>query len=248
MTTPSLYFQTVVVPAGKGNLSFRCHVSPDPVRPRGAVLMIHGRDGAADQPHMRALAQAYHDHGWKVAAPDLPHSRATPDCGAPEDLTMQGHARDAARALEAMAPRFPDGLPVALCGHSLGAYAIATMAASCPGLHHLMAVSPVLSGRALLAARTAMGPPAVAALEAEAPRLRATMEAESAEPFLSGLDVPVAVMTGGADAITPPADARAYFDAAPGARFFCVLNEQHHCPDGPVTARALTAALDAVGA
>lgn len=159
---------------------------------------------------------------------------------------MDSHARAADKVLREIGHTSLDGLPMALCGHSLGAYAVAAIAEKAYGLHHVLAVSPVVSGAALLAARARMGPPALDALAREAPRLRATMEASSAVPFLKTLAVPVAVMTGTLDGLTPPSDARAYFNAAVEGCFFAALFGEHHCPTGPVLNTALDAAFDAV--
>lgn len=240
--------ETFSVPNDVGSEPIPCHVFEPELPPKAAALVIHGRNGAMHQPHIQALIRACLARGWCVAAPDLPYSAATPALGPSEHITMEGHARAAAAVLAAYSTRLADALPLALCGHSLGAHAVAAIAQDAPDLHHLLAVSPVVSGQALLDARAAMGPPALEALAREAPRMRETMAAESAVPFLNRLDVPVAVMTGALDGLTPPAAARAYFDAAPRACFFSVLKDQHHCPTGPELDRALAAAFDAVDA
>ena len=225
----------------------QCHVADPAGTPRGLLLLIHGRNGSAAQPHIDEIARAYLDRGWRVAAPDLPHSEATPGLGASADLTMTGHAAAAARVLRWL--RAQDlTRPFALAGHSLGAYAVALIADQAEGLHHLLAVSPALSGRALLAARRAMGPDAIAALEREVPLMRAEMEACDAAPALARLAAPVAVLTGAPDGLTPPRFARAYFASAAEGRFYATIPEQHHCPVGPVTRAFYDAALDAVDA
>ncbi|MCA8881843.1 MAG: alpha/beta fold hydrolase [Rhodobacteraceae bacterium] len=224
-----------------------CHISEPGGELRGLVLLIHGRNGAAAQPQIDEIARAYLARGWQVAAPDLPASLVLPGSDAPQDPTMTDHLDSARRVLNWLrslrqSPRF------ALAGHSLGAYAGAMLAGDAGDLHHLLAVSPALSGRALLAARRAMGPAAIADLESEAPRMRAEMEACDAGPALARLDAPVAVLTGAPDGLTPPRFARAYFASAAEGRFYATIPGQHHCPTGPVTARLLEAALDAVEA
>lgn len=212
------------------------------------VLLIHGRNGAAHQPHMSALGQAYLRRGWSVVAPDLPFSAASPSLGAPEDATMAHHLAAASEVLAWLDAQRNATAPLALCGHSIGAYVAARLAETRQRLHHLCAVSPVVSGKHLLEARKAMGGDALAVLKQEVPAMYAAMANESCAVALSGVDVPVAVMTGALDGITPPDHARAYFAAAPQACFFSVLPGLHHCPDGPVLEQAMAAALDAVGA
>ncbi|QIE57270.1 alpha/beta fold hydrolase [Pikeienuella piscinae] len=216
-----------------------------PASARRIAVLLHGRDGSADSDHMRLLADAYIGRGWSVLAPDLAHSRATPGSGDPERFSMTGHVRDARAAIGWVQARGPERL--ALAGHSIGAYAAAELAEEAQ-VDHLIAVSPVLSGAALLAARRAMGPDAVAALAREAPEMRREMEALDAAPALARCLAPVAVMTGARDALTPPCDALAWFRAARVPRFFSVLPGESHCPTGPVYRRAIEAALDALEA
>ncbi|MEM8956757.1 MAG: alpha/beta fold hydrolase [Pseudomonadota bacterium] len=238
--------ETIPAPCAVGPGAIPCHLFEPDQAPHAVALVVHGRNGAMHQPHIQALIQAYLTRGWRVMAPDLPHSAATPASGPSEDVTMDGHARAAGDVLTAILRDHSEGLPLGLCGHSLGAHAIAAIAGDVPELHHLLAVSPVVSGLALLDARAAMGPPALEALAREAPRMRETMASESAVPFLERLEAPVAVMTGALDGLTPPAAARAYFDAAPRACFYAVLKGQHHCPTGPELDRALASSFDAV--
>ena len=237
---------TFSVPGTIGPAPSPCYLFAPERDPYGVALVIHGRNGAMHQPHIQTLIRTYLTRGWRVLAPDLPYSAASPALGPAAQITMNGHARAAGEVLAAFIADHSDGLPLALCGHSLGAHAVAALAGDVPDLHHLLAVSPVVSGQALLDARTAMGPPALEALAREAPLMRETMAAESAVPHLERLEAPVAVMTGALDGLTPPAAARAYFNAAPGACFFTILKDQHHCPTGPVVDLALEAAFDAL--
>jgi pimeloyl-ACP methyl ester carboxylesterase len=222
-------------------------VSERKVPPAGTALVLHGRNGAPDQPQVAAIVTAYVARGWRVVAPELPCSAALPGSGPPSELTMARYRHAAAEVRAWVTRRWPDGR-LALAGHSLGAYAAAHVAGEIQGLHHLLAVSPALSGRALLEARLAMGPQAVAALEREAPLMRAEMEAEDATDALKILGAPLAVVSGARDGIVPLRVARAYFDAAPLACFFAALPDQHHCPAGPDVDLMLAAALTALDA
>jgi pimeloyl-ACP methyl ester carboxylesterase len=233
---------------GGGEAPIACQIV-EPVLPVvGVALLVHGRDGAGTSAHMVPIADAYVGRGWRVVAPDLPLSRATPGSGPPEDFTMQRHVEDARQVLAWVLGEMPVARRLALAGHSMGAYAIARLAAESVAAEHLLAVSPVVSGTALLEARRAMGPAAVQELERDAPKLRAEMTAHDAVPALQKLTAPVAVVTGREDGITPVAAARAYFAAAPAAVFYSALPGQHHCPEGPLYTAALAAALDALGA
>lgn len=233
--------------AGAGGAPWPVVISEKGGQAAGTALVVHGRNGAPDQSQIVEIAQAYLARGWRVAAPELPYSSALPESGPPGELTLDRHRRAAADVYLWAASRWADA-PLALAGHSIGAYAAARLAAEAEGLHHLLAVSPVISGRALLDARIAMGPKAVEALEREVPLLRAEMEAEDAAPALASLSAPVAVVSGELDGLVPLHAARAYFDAAPRGHFFGALPGEHHCPAGPAAAQMLAAALVAVGA
>lgn len=213
----------------------------------GTVLLVHGRNGAPGQAQIAEIAEAYLARGWRVAAPELPNSIALPDSGPPDQVTFSGHTRAAAGVWAWLAQTWPDQ-PRALAGHSIGAYAIAHLAGDDAETHHVLAVSPPLSGMVLLSAREAMGPEAVAAVKREAPLFHAEMPVADAAPALARSQAPLAVVTGAADGLVRLKDARAYFSTAPNGRFFGALPDEHHCPAGPACAGMLAAALLAVGA
>ncbi len=215
--------------------------------PRGTVLLVHGRNGAPGQAQIAEIAEAYLARGWRVAAPELPHSIALPDSGPSDQVTFTGHMRAAAGVWAWLAQTWPDQRR-ALAGHSIGAYAIAHLAGDDPGTDHILAVSPPLSGMVLLSARVAMGPDAVEAVKREAPLFHAEMPIADAAPALARSHAPLAVVTGAEDGLVRLKDARAYFNAAPNGRFFGALPNEHHCPAGKACADMLAAALVAVGA
>lgn len=220
-------------------------ISTPSAHPAGTLLLIHGRNGSPDQPQIAGIAEAYLTRNWRVVAPELPHSAALPDSGPPENLSMEGNWRTAGQVLAWMRPQWPG--PLAIAGHSIGGYAVAMLSTE-PDLHHLLAVSPVLSGQRQLDARRSLGPQAMAELEREAPVYRAELETADGSVPLATSTVPAAVVTGTADTVVTLDHARAWFDAAPGARFFGALPGQPHCPEGPDYLAMLAAALTAVGA
>ena len=215
--------------------------------PLGTVLLVHGRNGAPDQMQIAEIALAYLRRGWRVVAPELPHSSALPRSGAPDLVTFAGHVDAAAVAWAWVAREWP-GQPRALAGHSLGGFAVAQLASTSPDTHHVLALSPVLSGRHLHLAREAMGPAALDEVRREAPAYFAEMQTADAQPALSRVTAPLAVVTGASDGLIPLHDARAYFAAAPNARFFAAIPDQHHCPAGEACADLLMAALSVLGA
>lgn len=215
--------------------------------PRGTVLLVHGRNGAPGQPQIAEIAGAYLRAGWRVVAPELPNSAALPDSGPPGEVTFSGHVRAAGAVWDWVARQWP-GERRALAGHSIGAFAIAHLAAGTPDAHHVLAVSPPMSGRVLLHAREAMGPAAIEEVRREAPPYFTEMHTADALPALNRMAAPLAVVTGALDGLVPLKDARAYFAAAPDGRFFAALPGQHHCPAGSACAQMLSAALAALDA
>ena len=212
---------------------------------QGTVLLVHGRNGAPGQAQIAEIALAYLARGWRVAAPELPNSIALPESGPSDQVTFSGHTSAAMAVWHWLAAEFP-GAPLALAGHSIGAYAIAHLAAATPGTHHVLAVSPPMSGMVLLNARQAMGPAAIDAVRAEAPLFLAEMPTADATQALRSITAPLAVVTGASDGLVRLNDARAYFDAAPNARFFAAIPNEHHCPAGAPCASMLSAALAAL--
>lgn len=215
--------------------------------PRGTVLLVHGRNGAPDQAQIAEIANAYLARDWRVAAPELPNSIAVPDLGPADQVTFTRHSQATAEAWAWLAGQWPDS-PRALAGHSIGAFAIAQLAGAAPEAHHLLAVSPPISGMVLLSARHAMGPAAIEAVQREAPLFYAEMTTADAAPSLARSPAPLAVVTGAEDGLVRLHDARAYFNTAPNGRFFGTLPDEHHCPAGHACAQMLNAALTAVGA
>lgn len=230
-----------------GSAPIAVAVAADVPNPVGTVMLVHGRNGAPDQPHIAEIARAYLSSGWRVAAPELPHSAATSDSGPADKLTLASQ-RDAARQVLAWVRSLWPETPTALAGHSLGGFTVGTLAQGDEGLHHLLAVSPVMSGRRMLAARRALGPQAMAELEREAPLYRQELETADIAHGLGTTTMPVAVVTGAADGLVTVDHAKAYFQAARNGVFFGALPDVHHCPTGPACARMLAAALVAVGA
>ena len=214
--------------------------------PRGTVLLAHGRNGAPDQAQIAEIAEAYLARDWRVAAPELPNSIALPNSGPPEEVTFTRHAQATADVWAWLVRQWPD-TPQALAGHSIGAFAIAQLAGAAPEAHHLLAVSPPISGMVLLSARVAMGPDAVEAVKREAPLFHAEMPVADAAPALARSAAPLAVVTGAEDGLVRLHDARAYFNAAPNGRFFGALPNEHHCPAGAACGQMLAAALTALG-
>ncbi|MEO1531347.1 MAG: hypothetical protein AAFU72_04185 [Pseudomonadota bacterium] len=225
---------------------------------RGLAVFFHGRNGAPDQPQIIEGAAALARHGFTVLVPALPCSApntATGTAGGtPERFTMTQHYEDAARVLDcagkggSAALGAPAG-PVLAMGHSMGAYAALRLAAERGAgvIGAVLAVSAVVSGNAILAAREAMGPAALEALEREVPGATAEYATHDLEPLAPALTQPAAFLTGTRDGLTRPGDV-ARFASLLVSPFVATIPDAEHCPSGAAYGIALDRALGAIAA
>lgn len=226
---------------------------------RGLALMLHGRNGAPAQPQIVEAAGALARHGFTTVIPALPNSAPNAEDGTaggePHSFTMAAHHADAARVLDwlakggAEAAGGPPG-QVLLAGHSMGAYAALRLAAEHGGdaVGAVLAVSAVVSGNALLAARAAMGPGALAALEREVPGATAEYTAHDLAPFAARLTQSLAFLTGVRDGLTRPGDVSRFAATLKPAPFVATIPGAEHCPSGPAYELALDRALGRIAA
>ncbi|MEL6198482.1 MAG: alpha/beta fold hydrolase [Pseudomonadota bacterium] len=195
-------------------------------------LVIHGRNGAVDSDHMRPIIEALRAHG-AVCAPDLRFSDANGSEGTGRGFTLSQHLDDARRVLDSLRSSEHDE-PIMMAGHSVGAFAALSLAAEYGAavVCGVLAVSPAISGQALLAARAAMGPGALAALNDEAPQAAADYRRHDLLPKASSIGQPVALLVGEDDGLTPPSDVSRLADALPRVVGHEVIPGVHHCPVG----------------
>ncbi|GAB5375831.1 MAG: hypothetical protein AcusKO_22930 [Acuticoccus sp.] len=215
----------------------------------GAVLVAHGRNGAADQAHITPVVAACLARDYWVAVPDLCYSAANDSAGPAAGFTMTAHLADVRTVLDwaAAQPAWATGGPRIAAGHSMGAYAVLRLAAETAAagtITGVMAISPVIAGRALIAARERMGPHALAALSAELPGAFAEWPRHDMMPLASRITQPAAVIVGADDTLTTPQDAKTLADALPNLVHSAVLGGEHHCPLGADYAASLAVALD----
>ncbi|MBJ3777613.1 alpha/beta hydrolase [Acuticoccus mangrovi] len=211
---------------------------------RGTLILAHGRNGAAAAPHLVPILAAATERGLVTVAPDLCHSANNDSAGAACDFTMAAHLADVATVVE-WAEAAEPACPRLLAGHSMGAYAALRLAARHPAhLRGVLAVAPVISGTALFAARQAMGPDALPALFQEVAAAHDEWPRHDLAAVAPLVDVPVAIIVGADDAVTPPAHAhrlagwlgtRAHVDVIPG---------EPHSPLGPAYVASVGHALD----
>ncbi|MEM8854643.1 MAG: alpha/beta fold hydrolase [Pseudomonadota bacterium] len=216
--------------------------------PAGVAVVAHGRNGATDQPQIQDMIGASLRRGWQVFAPDMCHSGANESAGGANGFTMAAHTADVAAVMAWL--RHHGAAPaeaIALLGHSMGAYAVVRAAAAAPGeVRGLVAVSPVISGAALIRARRVMGEAAIRALREELPHAFTEWPQHDLAHIAPKVGVPTAVIVGADDTLTTPADAQILASWLPACVWSDVIPSQHHCPSGEAFSRSLDGALSRI--
>jgi len=217
--------------------------------PRGLAVTIHGRNGDAASPHMRKVIGPYLNRGYVVVAPNLSASEHNDAAGTGADFTISGHVRDARRVIDwAIAEAGRRGwprAPLALAGHSMGGYAALRIAAEDEeGRYaHVLAVSTFTTGERQLAVRMRLAPDAVEILARECPAAVTDWPRHDILADARRLTLPVAVVAGAGDMITPPANCKELFDRLPNGVCWAVMPEAHHCMEGPTSEAVIGGAL-----
>lgn len=229
------------------------------VRPVGPangrlVLISHGRNGAAEAPHIGIIAEPYLLRGYTAVIPDLCASHHNGSAGTGDDFTIGLHVRDTRRALLwAMAEATDlscDPDLVALAGHSMGGYAVSFLAATefRTRVRHVLAAAPFTSGRRQLEARARLHPQGVDSLRSELPRALTDWPQHDIFAVIAQLSMPVSTVVGVLDTVTPEENVLEFNLMLPLAVDHVVLDGAHHCLEGGPHTAVLTAVVDRLDA
>jgi alpha-beta hydrolase superfamily lysophospholipase len=202
------------------------------------AVVAHGRNGAAHAPHMQKLIDAYRARDYIVLSPDCCASAWNDSAGKEADFLLGNHVRDVRRtvdwALANAAAVGWDGTHLALCGHSMGAYAVARLAATAyvDRAAHLLLVSPFTSGRRQIEAREKYHPDGIANLRHDVPRALEEWPCHDIFTVIDRLTLPVALFAGGKDIVAPPENVREFVERLPLPPLYRLLPEASHCLEG----------------
>lgn len=221
----------------------------DAPSPRLAVT-AHGRNGAARAPHMQKLIDAYRARDYVVVSPDCCASAWNDSAGDEADFLLEHHVRDVRRAIDwaigNAAALGWSGAHLALCGHSMGAYAVARLAAGdhAGRVAHLLLVSPFTSGIRQIEAREKYHPDGIANLKREVPHALGEWPRHDIFTAIDRLTMPVAVFAGGKDIVAPPENVDELVERLPSPPLYRLLPEASHCLEGGDYQGELIGAID----
>lgn len=119
--------------------------------PRYAVIQ-HGLTGSIDQAHIKTIESAYRDAGYTTLALDCTNTLNMSD-GTLAEVTVQQHCDDLADAMAWLRKEHKPERPVALAGHSMGAFSVLSYAEDRPDeVEHVFASAAMTSGINLMQA------------------------------------------------------------------------------------------------
>jgi len=202
------------------------------------AVIAHGRNGAANAPHMMKLIDVYRARGYIVVSPDCCASAWNEAAGEERDFLLADHVRDVRRAIEWAEDNAAtlgwSGEHLVLAGHSMGAYAVAHLAATDwhGRIGHLVLVSPFTSGTRQIEAREKYHPDGIANLRRDVPAALDEWPRHDIFTVIDKLTLPTAVIAGAKDIVAPPENVREFVERLPTAPAFLMLPEASHCLEG----------------
>ncbi len=115
--------------------------------PKGLAFVMHGSGGFKEQPHIRAIADAFRENGYTVISFDTTNSIGESD-GKYEDATTTNYYEDLEDIIKWSEQQEWYQEPFVLAGHSLGGICIALYAENYPEKVKAVApISTVMSGK-----------------------------------------------------------------------------------------------------
>lgn len=218
------------------------------------AVIAHGRNGAAHAPHMLKLIKAYLERDYIVLSPNCCASAWNDAAGAEGDFLLGNHVRDVRRTIawaEGHAATIGwSRRHLVLAGHSMGAYAVAHLAATdwYGQVDHLLTVSPFTSGVRQIEARAKYHPDGIANLRRDVPAALEEWPKHDIFQVIDRLTLPIAVVAGAKDIVAPPENVREFVERLPMLTAFLMLPEASHCLEGGDYRAELGTLVDALEA
>lgn len=119
-----------------------------PESPGKLAFVMHGLGGSKEQPHIRAMAEAFLDKGYTVITFDTVHTFGESEGGLYEDATVTNYYSDLEDVVAWASEQPWHTEPFVLCGHSLGGMSTTLFAEKYPErVSALAPLSTVVSGK-----------------------------------------------------------------------------------------------------
>lgn len=205
------------------------------------AFIMHGLGGSKQEPHIRAIAEAFLEDGYTVVSWDAVHTFGESKGGAYEDATITNYYADLEDVIAWAKTQSWYIKPFVLCGHSLGGVSTALFAERNPEkVSALAPISTVVSGKLSFETKSK------AALEewknagirvekrrnGDEKRLKwSHMEDRLKYDLIQGVDkltMPVLMAVGERDTSTPPEHQQILFDKLPGKKELHVIKGAEH--------------------
>jgi pimeloyl-ACP methyl ester carboxylesterase len=125
-----------------------CAVVENPESGGKLAFVMHGLGGTKEQPHIRAMAEAFLEDGYTVVTWDAVHTFGESKGGLYEDATITNYYADLEDVINWAKSQSWYIEPLVLCGHSLGGISTALFAEKYPDkVRALAPISTVVSGK-----------------------------------------------------------------------------------------------------
>ncbi|MCA1807000.1 MAG: alpha/beta hydrolase, partial [Actinobacteria bacterium] len=123
-------------------------VVENPDNPGKLAFVMHGLSGNKEQPHVRAMVEAFLENGYTVVTWDAVHTFGESKGGLYEDATITNYYADLEDVIAWAEKQDWYVEPFVLCGHSLGGISTALFAQKYPEkVKALAPISTVVSGK-----------------------------------------------------------------------------------------------------
>lgn len=217
----------------------------NPDSPRGLAFVMHGLGGYKEQPHIETFARAFHSKGYTVVRFDTTNSVGESG-GTYENATTTNYYADLEDVIQWASTQVWYQEPFALSGHSLGGICTALYAEKHPEkVLALAPISTVVSGQLTIDAHKEHEPEKFAQWEKDGvqitpstskvgliKRLKWEHMIDRAKydllPDADTLTMPVLLIVGSEDTLTPPAHQKILFERLRGKKEMHVIEGAPH--------------------
>lgn len=235
--------ETFTIISSSGAELFIVVKTPAQCIPGRLAFLAHGLNDVHDSAPMRAMARGFFDAGYRVVLWDATNSRGRSG-GRLEDVTITQYGSDL-RSVVAWAREQPWYVqPFVLAGHSLGGGAVGEYAAAHPeAVSRLVLLAPVVAGKFVMRRihpalllwwrmRGVAGHPRTPEERYNWEFMR-NLSRFNLLPFAAKLTMPVLIVVGNRDPLTPASDAmKLYLRLHTGRRKVAIIWGGKHRFDG----------------